>query len=77
VVFDASAKTDSGLSLNDVQYVGPTLQNDIFNILVRFRKYTYVMTADISKMYRQILIDESQRCYQRIFWRQDPNEELQ
>ena len=25
VVFDASAKTDSGLSLNDVQFCGPTL----------------------------------------------------
>ncbi|GJQ87162.1 hypothetical protein Trydic_g8746 [Trypoxylus dichotomus] len=29
VVFDASSKTESGLSLNDVQYTGPALQNNI------------------------------------------------
>lgn len=26
VVFDASAKTDNGFSLNDIQIVGPTIQ---------------------------------------------------
>lgn len=76
VVFDASAKTDSGLSLNDVQFVGPALQNDIFSILVRFRKFQYVMTADISKMYRQILINDSHKKYQKIFWRATKNEPL-
>lgn len=29
VVFDASCKTDSGLSLNDVLMIGPTLQQDL------------------------------------------------
>lgn len=38
VVFDASAKTESGISLNDVQMVGPTIQQDLFNILMRFRE---------------------------------------
>lgn len=64
------------LDLNDVQYVGPTLQQDIFSILARFRTYSYVMTADISKMYRQILIEPDQRKYQKIFWRPSENEEL-
>ncbi|XP_031353317.1 uncharacterized protein LOC116178110 [Photinus pyralis] len=52
VVFDASMKTDSGLSLNDVQFVGPTIQNELFSIVLRFRKYKYVMTADVSKISR-------------------------
>lgn len=30
VVFDASAKTTTGLSLNDVQYIGPTLHRISF-----------------------------------------------
>nr|CAI5841831.1 unnamed protein product [Callosobruchus analis] len=76
IVFDASCKTDSGLSLNDVQYIGPTLQNDLTDILLRFRTYKYVIAADVSKMYRQILIDASQRKYQKIFWRENPESDL-
>lgn len=30
VVFNASQKTDSGVSLNDVQFTGPVLQNDTY-----------------------------------------------
>lgn len=69
VVFDASAKTDTGLSLNDVQFSGPTIQRDLLSILLRFRIYPYVLNADISKMYRQVLIDPSERSYQRILWK--------
>lgn len=75
VVFDAS-KTTSGLSLNDVLTVGPTLQEDLFSILICFRTFQYAMTADITKMYRQVLIDESQRSLQRIFWRESTQEPL-
>ncbi|KAH0819140.1 hypothetical protein GEV33_003651 [Tenebrio molitor] len=42
----------------------------------RFRTYRYVITADIEKMYRQILIDLVDTDYQRILWRDHPNEEL-
>lgn len=42
-VFDASAKTDTGLSLNDVLKVGPTIQDDIFFILLRCRKHKFVL----------------------------------
>jgi hypothetical protein len=71
VVFDGSAKTSSGLSLNDVQMVGPPLQNDLFNILLRFRQHQFVIKADIEKMYRQVLIEDNQKQYQKIFWRSD------
>lgn len=54
VASDASAKTDSGLSFKDVQYVGLTLQDHIFSILLHFRKYKYFLSADISKIYRNI-----------------------
>lgn len=77
VVFNASCPTNNGLSLNSVQFPGPALQNDIIDILLRFRKYKFVIAGDISKMYRQILIDRAQRRYQRIFWRPSNDKELE
>nr|XP_022908439.1 uncharacterized protein LOC111419803 [Onthophagus taurus] len=65
-VFDGSAATSSGLSLNDVQLKGPVVQSDLLDILLRFRKYQYVFSADVEKMYRQILINPKQRKYQKI-----------
>ncbi|XP_011707972.1 PREDICTED: uncharacterized protein LOC105462820 [Wasmannia auropunctata] len=73
VVFDASCKTSTGISLNDTLMAGPTIQQDLVSILTRFRTFAYVFTADIIKMYRQILIDESQTHLQRILWRDDSN----
>lgn len=60
VVFDDSCKTTNGLSLNDHCLAGPNLQMDLFSILLRFRCHKYVLAADISKMYRQILLDEAE-----------------
>ncbi|XP_034935131.1 uncharacterized protein [Chelonus insularis] len=73
VVFDASSKTTLGTSLNDKLIPGPNLQQDIFKILIKFRTYEYALTADISKMFRQILIDPRDRSYQLILWRTDKN----
>ncbi|XP_018400324.1 PREDICTED: uncharacterized protein LOC108777841 [Cyphomyrmex costatus] len=69
VVFDASCKTTSGKSLNDILLVGPTVQNTLFNIILRFRQHTYVITSDIHKMYRQVLLQPDQRDLQRVLWR--------
>ncbi|XP_070851478.1 uncharacterized protein [Drosophila suzukii] len=54
IVFDASAKTSNGRSLNDVLSVGPTLQNDLPAVLLNWRQYRHVFTADIQRMYRCI-----------------------
>jgi hypothetical protein len=76
VVFDALCKTDTGISLNDSLMIGPTLQQDLVSILLKFRIWQYVLTADVAKMYRQVLVDESQRCLQRILWRDSDEEEI-
>ncbi|XP_076383911.1 uncharacterized protein LOC143261227 [Megalopta genalis] len=45
VVFDGSAATSTGLSLNDALHTGPKLQDDLLYILLRFRTHQYVITA--------------------------------
>ncbi|GFX37825.1 DUF1758 domain-containing protein [Trichonephila clavipes] len=67
VVFDESAKTTSGFSLNFLLNRG-IIQQDLFSIVSRFRKHEYAFSADIKKMYRQILVDPNQRDLQRIMW---------
>ncbi|GFU45057.1 integrase catalytic domain-containing protein [Trichonephila clavipes] len=69
VVFDASAKTTSGFSLNSILLHGGIIQQDLFSIVSRFRKHEYAFSADIKKMYRQILVDPNQRDLQRIMWK--------
>ncbi|XP_025830880.1 uncharacterized protein LOC112904616 [Agrilus planipennis] len=73
VVFDGSSKSDTGISLNDIQLVDPTVQDDLFSILLRFRKHRYVLSGDIAKMYRQVLVPPDDRRYQRILWRRTPS----
>jgi hypothetical protein len=77
VVFDATAKPLNGKSLNDCQMIGPIIQSSLFSILLRFRQHSYVVCADVEKMYRQILIVPSQRRLQKIFWRFSENEPIQ
>jgi len=72
VVFDGSAKTTSGFSLNEALMVGPTIQGDLFSLLVRFRMHQYVLTADIEKMYRQIMVHLDDIKYQQILYRAIP-----
>ncbi|KAF0715871.1 DUF1758 domain-containing protein, partial [Aphis craccivora] len=75
VVFEASAASSSGLSLNDCLVTGPKLQTDMSDILLHCRFDKYIFIADIVKMYRQILIREEDRIYQHILWRSSPHEE--
>lgn len=76
IVFDASAKGSLGQSLNDQLLNGPVLQNNIFNVLTRFRTYQVALSADIQKMYRQISVHEEDRDLQRVLWRPTPDSEI-
>lgn len=76
VVYDASTKTSSGLSLNDILHAGTVIQDDLFSILLRFREYPVVICGDITKMYRQVWINPCQRSLQRILWREHPYQKI-
>lgn len=76
VVFNASAKSTSGKSLNDLMCCGPNLQKDLMTLILTWRTYSYVITADIEKMFRQIYIRPSDRHLQSIIWRQSSQKVL-
>ncbi|XP_045540851.1 uncharacterized protein LOC123722604 [Papilio machaon] len=77
VVFDASCKGTGGSSLNDTLLIGPALQSDLRVLLMKWRKHRIVLVADIVKMYRQVLIADEHAEYQRIIWRDNPEENCQ
>jgi len=69
MVFDASAKSN-GLSLNDVIHQGPKLQNELFDVLLRFRQDEVALICDIEKMYLQVGLFMSDRKYHSFLWRE-------
>ena len=75
-VFDASMKTSSGVSLNDMLMVGPTVHPPLIDILLRFRMHRIAIVADISKMYRAIELPEADRDFHRFLWRAEPSDPL-
>ncbi|GFW74752.1 integrase catalytic domain-containing protein [Trichonephila clavipes] len=76
VVFDASAKSTSGYSLNDILMVGPRVQRDVNPILLSFRTFQIAVCAYLESMFRQIRISSEDTNWQRILWRDNPKETM-
>ncbi|XP_036347761.1 uncharacterized protein LOC118757129, partial [Rhagoletis pomonella] len=76
VVFDGSAPTSTRRSLNSILMKGPTIQQQLFDILLRFRTFKIALTADICKMYRCVRMSYPDNFLQCIIWRDSPNEEF-
>ena len=77
VVFDGGAQTSTGLSLNDILQVGPTIQDDLYSLVLRFRTHQVCFTADIAQMYRQVSMNPQDRNLQRILWRYSSDKPIQ
>ncbi len=75
-MFDASAKSSSGVSLNDTLLVGPTVHTPLIDVLLRFRSHRIALTADVSKMYRAIELAKPDRDLHRFVWRSKPEDTL-
>ncbi|KRZ15249.1 hypothetical protein T11_16503 [Trichinella zimbabwensis] len=69
IVFDGSAQFRND-SLNRQLDPGPPLQNDLVQILLRFRRFRVGLHADISKMFLQIGLHEKDRDVTRFLWRE-------
>ncbi len=65
-VFDASAKTSNGVSLNETLLTGPNQYPLLQNILFKFRLKSIGISADIGKMFRQIMLHEEERDLHRF-----------
>ena len=77
VVFDGSAATTSGFSLNQSLLVGPTLQPTLNNLLLKFRTYPIALNADITKMYREVKLSPQDKDLHRFIWRASPSLPIQ
>ena len=66
-VLDASAKGPNGISLNDCMLTGPSLNPNLVEILVRFRRWPYVVSADINKAFLQIGVQSQDKDVHRFF----------
>ena len=70
VVFDSSAKYDD-ICLNDVLLSGPDSANDLLGVLLRFRKESVAITADIEQMFFRFVVPPYHRNFLRFLWHQD------
>ena len=75
-VFDASAKSSNGVSLNDTLLVGPTVRPPLIDVLLRFRLHRVALVTDVSRMYRAVLLTESDKDLHRFVWRRSPKDPL-
>ena len=67
-VFDASAKTFTGTSLNDILLVSPTVHPPLVDVLIRFRSHRIALIADVSRMYRAIRLSDTDKDLHRFVW---------
>ena len=74
VVFDASAKTSSGVSVNDKLLPGPP---QLTFLILAFRQHHIGMTSDISKMFREVGLHHTERDYHRYLVRGEKNGQSQ
>ena len=67
-VFDASVKSTTGVSLNDILLVGPTVHPSLIDVLLRFRFHRIGLIADVSRLYRDIELVQSDKDLHRFVW---------
>ena len=48
---------------------GPKLQRDLFDVLLRFRRFPVALVCDIAEMYLRIGITPEDRPYHRFLWK--------
>ena len=76
LVFDASAKSTTNVSLNDTLMIGPNVHPPLLDVLLRFRLHEVALTADVSKMYRAVELAEDDKDHHRFVWRNRLDEPL-
>ena len=70
IVYDASARGE-GPSLNDCLYSGPKFDQNILDIVLRFRAYKVAVVADVEKAFLMVSVSEEDRDALRFLWVED------
>ena len=60
-VFDVSAPSSFGVSLNDLLLVCPTIHSFLVDVLIHFRLHRIGLTTDVGHMYRMVLLEAPTR----------------
>ena len=63
LVFDASAPTPSGNSLNDIVAKGRNSLNKLQVVVLRWFGYVEAMHTDVEMMYNSVLLDQEHWCF--------------
>lgn len=74
--FDGSAKSSTGVSLNDTLMVGSTIHPSLVDVLLWFRMHRIALVADISCMYHAVMLNDSDRDYHRFVWQNHPSDPI-
>ena len=67
-MYDSAARY-GGVRLNDAMLPGRKLQQDVFDVLLRFRSNSVALVADLTEMFSQGTIAKQDRRYHRFLWR--------
>ena len=68
VVFDLSATTETGLSLNDISPKGINQINNLIEVFVRWRAGKHAMHSDITSMYPSVILETKYWSLQKYLW---------
>ena len=74
LVFNAAARF-KGVALNDSLLKGPDLTTQLLAVFLRFRERAVGVSADIAKMFYQVLVPPEDRSLFRFFWRRPGSNE--
>ena len=77
IVFNASSKPTDSTSLNDCLFTGPSLTAKLHDFLLTFRQGQYAITADISKAFHRIIVNEQDQDHLKFLWFNLETEEQQ
>ena len=74
IVYDASARASpSQPSLNDCLYSGPSLNEQVMDVLMRFHCHRVALVSDAGKAFLMVSVEEKDRDCLRFLWTDDVN----